>query len=307
MGIPHWGLKETNGSGSANIQKSECESPLGDLYHVRILFVLRTPLELKRFSGLIARAILYSLIGGMYHDCPFKPLSVAPLYVDGRPVWIGRFDVGTLIQLRAVVPDTVLAKLFSIGDYVEVEGAKAEVVQAEVEPVRVQASNPPRRFAVEFLTPTRFKLRTPQRRAIYTMDVSAPRLADSAARHALRLPPDVTRQILSRQLTLEDAKRVVAWTAQYVYSPYVDIKTKAAEGDTGKEIGAVGCVEYERISPKVSLTAELFWALVQYGAVVGFGDGKTHGFGHAMVQERCVVERRKIAFGGTGAAWTKER
>jgi len=288
MGIPHWGLKETNESGSANNQKSECESPLGDLYHVRILFVLRSPLELKRFSGLVARAILYSLIKGMYHDCPHKPLSVAPLYVDGRLVWVGRFGVGTLIQLKAVVPDTVLTELFSIGGYVEVEGAKAEVVQAEVEPVRVQASDPPRRFAVEFLSPTRFKIRTPQRRAVYTADVSAPRLADSAARHALRLPPDVVRRILSRQLAPEDAGRVVAWAAQYVYSPYVDIETKVAEGDARKEIGAVGCVEYERIAPKVSLTAELFWALVQYGAAVGFGDGKTHGFGHAVVRERCL-------------------
>jgi len=275
-------------NGSANGSKSECESPVGDLYQVRIIFVLRSPLELKRFSGLVARTALYNLIGGMYHDCPFKPLSVAPLYVDGRPVWFGRFDVGTSVQLKAVVPDTVLTRLFSIGDYVEVEGAKAEVVQAEVEPVRVQASNPPRRFAVEFLTPTRFKIRTPQRRAIYTVDVSAPRLADSAARHALRLPPDVVRRILSRQLAPEDAGRVAAWAAQYVYSPYVRIETAATEGDTGKEIGAVGCVEYERVSPKASPAAELFWALVQYGAAVGFGDGKTHGFGHAVVRERCL-------------------
>jgi len=293
---------EINGSGSANDQKSECESPIGDLYHVRILFVLREPLELKRFSGLAARALLYRIIGSMYHDCQFKPLSVAPLYADGRPVWVGRFDIGTLIQLRAVVPDTVLTKLFSIGNYVEVEGTKAEVVQAEVEPVRVQASNPPRRFAMVFLTPTRFKIRTPQGRAVYTVDISAARLAESAARHALRLPPEVVRQILSRQLTQDTTRRVAAWALQYVYSPYADIETRVAEGDAGKEIGVVGCVEYERASPKASPTAELFWALVQYGAAVGFGDGKTHGFGHAMVHERCVEEKRKIAFGGAGIA-----
>jgi len=302
VGIPPWGLKERNGSGSANDQKTKCEFPIGDLYHVRILVTLREPLELRRFSGLAARALLYRLIGGVYHDCPNKPLSVAPLYVDERPVWVGKFDAGALIQLRAVVPDTALTKLFSIGDYVEVEEAKAEVVQAEVEPVRVQASNPPRRFAVEFLTPTRFKVRTPQRRAVYTVDVSAARLADSAARHALMLPPDVARQILSRQLTREVARRVSAWALQYVYSPYVDVETKAAEGDAEKEIGVVGCVEYERAASKASPTAELFWALVQYGATVGFGDGKTHGFGHAIVQERCIGEKRKIAFGGTGVA-----
>jgi len=278
---------ERNGSGSANEQKSECESPIGDLYHIRVLFALRTPLELKRFSGLAARGLLYRLIGGMYHDCSRKPLSVAPLYVDGRLVWLGKFDAGALVQLRAVLPDTTLTKVFSIGSYVEIEGAKAEVVEAEVEPVRVQASNPPRRFAVEFLTPTRFKMRTPQRRAVYTVDVSAARLAESAARHALMLPPDVARTILSRQLTREGARRVVAWAAQYVYSPYVDVETKTAEGDSEKEIGVVGCVEYERPSARASPTAELFWALVQYGAAVGFGDGKTHGFGHAVVKEEC--------------------
>jgi len=278
---------ERNGLDSASDKKTECESPLGDLYNVRILFALREPLELRRFSGLAARALLYRLIGGMYHDCPFKPLSVAPLYADGRPLWVGRLDAGALIQLRAVVPDTALTRLFSIGDVVEVEGAKAEVVKAEVEPVRVQASNPPKRFAIEFLTPTRFKIRTPQRRAVYTVDVSAARLAESAARHALRLPADVVRQILSRELSKESAGRVVAWALQYVYSPYFDVKTKAAEGDAGKEIGVVGCVEYERASPKASPTAELFWALVQYGAAVGFGDGKTHGFGHAAIKERC--------------------
>jgi len=281
-------LKERNGFGSGSAKDSECESPLGDLYQVRVLFALREPLELRRFSGLAARALLYRLVGGMYHDCPNKPLSVAPLYADGRPVWVGKFDVGAPIQLRAVVPDAALAKLFSIGDYVEVEGAKAEVVQAEVEPVRIQASSPPRRFAVEFLAPTRFKVRTPQRKAVYTADVSAARLADSAARHALRLPPDVAHTILSRRLTREGARRVVAWALQYVYSPYADIETKAAEGDAGKEIGVVGCVEYERASPKASPTAELFWALVQYGAAAGFGDGKTHGFGHVAIRERCL-------------------
>jgi len=288
MGIPHWGLKETDTRNPASDKKSECESPIGDLYHIRILFILRSPLELKRFSGLAARALLYQLTGGMYHDCPFKPLSVAPLYIGGRPVWVGRFDAGTPIQLRAVVPDTVLTKLFSIDSHVEIEGGKTEVAQAEVEPVRVQASHPPRRFAVEFLTPTRFKIRTPQRRAIYTVDVSAVRLAESAARHALRLPPDVVRQILSKPLTQDGVKRVVAWSAQYIYSPYMDVETRATEGDTRKEIGAVGCVEYERVSSKASPTAELFWALVQYGVAVGFGDGKTRGFGHSTIKDRCM-------------------
>jgi len=71
---------------------------------------------------------------------------------------------------------------------------------------------------------------------------------------------------------------VAAWAYGYVAMAKASLITAVVYADGAPQVGSVGWATYEVRGRR---RARQFWALVQYGAAVGFGDGKTYSLGYA--------------------------
>jgi len=71
---------------------------------------------------------------------------------------------------------------------------------------------------------------------------------------------------------------VATWAYGYVAVSKASLKTAVVHADGAPQVGSVGWATYEVRGKR---RARQFWALVQYGAAVGFGDGKIYGLGYA--------------------------
>jgi len=235
---------------------------------------LLEPAKFRRFSGLAARALLYRLIRGAFHDTPKpKPISTSPLLRGGRPLLRGdRVEAGETLHVRFAVLARHVPDIINNIDRVEVEGARAEAVKIDVEPVRA-GGDPPPRFTLRFLTPVRFR-----RGRVFDVVPAPHNLALSAGLHAARALGTASQEVLGFAATEGLVRRVAAWAYGYVAVTEAFLKTAVVHADGAPQVGAVGWAAYEARGRR---RLRQFWALVQYGAAVGFGDGKTYGLGYA--------------------------
>jgi len=241
---------------------------------LRVELRLLESVVFRRFSGLAARAILYWLAGGRHHDSPGpKPLSASPLLHNGRPLLRGsRVEAGEAVSARfAMLGEYVGEAVAKLGE-IRVEGARAEALKAEAWPLKV-GGDPPPRFTLRFLTPVRFK-----RGRVFDVVPAPHNLALSAGLHAARVLGAASRDVLGFSATEGLMRRVAAWAYGYVAVAKAFLKTAVVHADGAPQVGSVGWATYE---VKGKRRARHFWALVQYGAAVGFGDGKTYGLGYA--------------------------
>jgi len=244
------------------------------LWAIHAELQLLAPVKFRRFSGLAARALLYRLVKGALHDSPKpKPLSVSPLLRGGRPLLRGDFvEAGEAVAVRFVVAGQYVRDVVANMERAEVEGARAELLRYELQPIRV-GGDPLSRFTLRFLTPVRFK-----RGRIFDPIPQPHSLALSAGLHAARALGSASREVLGFSASEGPVRRVAAWAYGYVAVAKASLRTAVVYADGAPQVGSVGWATYE---VKGRRGARHFWALVQYGAAVGFGDGKTYGLGYA--------------------------
>lgn len=160
-------------------------------YRIKVMLRALEPIVVVGFTGTVVLSLVVSKLDPALHDAKPKPISVTPLYHNGKPIIdAAAVAPGDLLEFRVGAADEKLVqKLVDSLDTVELFGKKLAIEAVEFSHIYLEPLPRTPCFKAEFQTPLRFA--TPplykRRRPVFEFLPRPLTLFKSAVKHARQL------------------------------------------------------------------------------------------------------------------------